>query len=517
MPESEDLDPSPDGAPGLVGAGEAAEAAFEGVPAAISLAPSTVMPSLGGELLIPTGDDHGDVGTGSVRAGIMQAGPLALAGVVANGANVIVTVILARLLTTEGYGSLNQLIGLFLVVSMPGSAVVVAVVRRVTSWDGTGSAHLVRRWAERLHRQGTTAVVIFALAVLAGRNWVAHTLGQHDGTGAAAILIAGAVWILLSLDRGLIQAHRSYRVLAVNLLVEGGMRTVALLTLVGLGFGAAGAAVGILITEVVTAIHARVMGDRIWAAESVKEEEAGTRQPEIHPGASHQSGLRRWLASWEAAYRRDPALAGPLEERRLIFTDLITALIALAMVALLQNVDVIVLGRENSSQSGSYAAVSVSSKALVFGAVVLGYYLLPEAAIRWRQGSHALRQLAVVLLLLAIPAVFLLAVAFVAPDVLLSVVFSHRYLGAEDAFGYLVLAMTCLSITVVLTMYLLAVGRRWIAPLLVVGAVALTLAVTAAHGAPVATARNDLVVQAILVVITTIGFIWIHHRRLRHR
>ena len=47
--------------------------------------------------------------------------------------------------------------------------------------------------------------------------------------------------------------------------------------------------------------------------------------------------------------------------------------------------------------------MSVTSKAIVFGAVVLGGYLLPEAAIRWRQGGHALRQLAVVLVLLGDP------------------------------------------------------------------------------------------------------------------
>ena len=154
------------------------------------------------------------------------------------------------------------------------------------------------------------------------------------------------------------------------------------------------------------------------------------------------------------------------------------------------------VGRAAPGLSGSYAAVSVASKALVFGAIVLGGYLLPEAAIRWRQGGHALRQLAVTLLLLAVPAVLLLVVALGAPHLLVSVVFSSRYLGAERAFVPLVLAMVCLSITVVLTMYLLAVGRRWITVLLVVGAGAVTLAVVHAHGVPQTTARADLAVQA---------------------
>ena len=52
---------------------------------------------------------------------------------------------------------------------------------------------------------------------------------------------------------------------------------------------------------------------------------------------------------------------------------------------------------------GPYAAISVASKSLVFGAILLGSYVLPEAAIRWHQGQHALRQLAVTLVFLLVP------------------------------------------------------------------------------------------------------------------
>jgi O-antigen/teichoic acid export membrane protein len=194
--------------------------------------------------------------------------------------------------------------------------------------------------------------------------------------------------------------------------------------------------------------------------------------------------------------------------------DLIVASVCLSMVAVLQNVDVLVVGRDNPSHSGAYAAVSVTSKAIVFGAVVLGGYLLPEAAIRWRQGGHALRQLAVVLVFLAIPSVLLLAVAVAAPEQFLEIFFHHDYTSAADALAPLVLAMIMLSVTVVLTMYLLAVGRRWIASVLVGGAIALTLAVLAVHGAPRATAYADMAVQAGVLIVTVCGFAIVHRVRL---
>jgi len=499
-------------------AASALEAAIEGVPGAVSLAPSSGMPALGGELLVEPGSAPiSDGAPDTIRAGLVQAGILGVAGLIANGANVIVTVLLARLLTDRHYGQLNQLTGLFLIISMPGSAVLVAVVRRVTEWRGSGAAHLVQRWARRVHHHGTLVVVLFAVVVVAVGPHIAGFLHQQNAVGVDAILIAGAVWVLLCLDRGLLQAHRNYRTLAANLLVEGGVRTAAMLALVALGFGVAGAAVGVLIAEVVTAAHARWRADVVWAAEVDAEESRGELEPDSTARQRSRRSVVTAAQGWLGAFRPDRSLDAPGEGRRDIATDLGAAFIALAMVAVLQNIDVIMVGRDAPHLSGSYAAVSVASKALVFGAVALGGYLLPEAAIRWREGGHALRQLAVTLLLLSIPAVVLVGISIFAPHLLLTVVFGARYLGAERAFAPLVLAMVCLSVTVVLTLYLLAVGRRWITVLLVIAAVAATAAVASVHGRPVATARADLAVQGALAAATIVGFVRVHHRRFRAR
>jgi O-antigen/teichoic acid export membrane protein len=468
----------------------AAEVLVEGVPAAMSMAPNAVGPNLGADLLV---DPGARTGAESMRAGLLQAGPLAIAGVVANGASVVLTVALARLLAPHSYGVLNQLTGLYLILSMPGSAVVVAVVRRVTIWHEDGTGHLVRRWAGRVHRQGTMLVVAWAAIVFVSRHGVAVLLNQQSGIGIAAILAAAAFFVLLSLDRGLLQAHRSYTPLAANLVVEVGVRIGAVLVLVAAGFGPSGAAVGVLIGEMAAAAHARWAAVRAWS---------GGTERHVRP------------TGWVAALRPDPVLGGATSARRQVALDLAVASVSLSMVAVLQNIDVLVVGRDNPNQSGAYAAVSVTSKAIVFGAIVLGGYLLPEAAIRWRQGGHALRQLAVVLIFLAIPSVLLLGVALLAPQQLLELVFHHAYTAASDALAPLVLAMILLSVSVVLTMYLLAVGRRWIAAVLVVGAGALTGAVVAVHGSPRATALVDVGVQAAVLAVILVGFVLVHRPRV---
>jgi O-antigen/teichoic acid export membrane protein len=471
----------------------AAEVLVEGVPAAMSLAPNAVGPNLGAELLV---DPDTRSGVQSMRAGLLQAGPLAVAGVVANGVSVVLTVALARLLSPHSYGVLNQLTGLYLILSMPGSAVVVAVVRRVTIWHEDGTGHLVRRWAGRVHRQGTMLVVAWAAIVFFSRHGVAVLLNQQSGIGIAAILAAAAFFVLLSLDRGLLQAHRSYTPLAANLIVEVGVRVGAVLVLVAAGFGPSGAAVGVLLGEMAAAAHARWAAVRAWS---------GGTERHVRP------------TGWLAAVRPDPVLGGATSARRQVALDLAVASVSLSMVAVLQNVDVLVVGRDNPAHSGAYAAVSVTSKAIVFGAIVLGGYLLPEAAIRWREGGHALRQLAVVLVFLAIPSVLLLGVALLAPEALLEVVFHHAYTAASDALAPLVLAMILLSVSVVLTMYLLAVGRRWVVAVLVAGAGALTGAVAAVHGAPRATALVDLAVQAVVLAVIVVGFALVHRFRVGRR
>ena len=90
------------------------------------------------------------------RAAVRGASPIAFAGLVANVANIGVTLLVARLLSTRGYGALNQLVAVFFVLSIPGSALLVGIVRRVTLWQRTGHGPRVPGWAFRTRRRALT-------------------------------------------------------------------------------------------------------------------------------------------------------------------------------------------------------------------------------------------------------------------------------------------------------------------------------------------------------------------------
>ncbi len=125
--------------------------------------------------------------------------------------------------------------------------------------------------------------------------------------------------------------------------------------------------------------------------------------------------------------------------------------------------------RLDHSNVGPYAAISVASKALVFGALALGAYLLPEATIRWNEGGHAVRQLGVTLIFLAVPGRAPVADRRVRPRQFLTLIFSAKLSAGAPAFSTLVVAMMFLSFSVLVTNYLFGTGSRWIVFLLLGG------------------------------------------------
>ncbi len=70
--------------------------------------------------------------------------------------------------------------------------------------------------------------------------------------------------------------------------------------------------------------------------------------------------------------------------------------------------------------------------------------------------------------------------------------------------------MVFLSLTVLLTNYLLGAGRRWIVAVLGAGTAAAAVTFYQAHGDPSRTARSDLVVQALLAAVVGVGFLRVH-------
>jgi O-antigen/teichoic acid export membrane protein len=135
-------------------------------------------------------------------------------------------------------------------------------------------------------------------------------------------------------------------------------------------------------------------------------------------------------------------------------------LLAFALIAALQNIDVVYVKREASdAAAGSYVAASVAAKAVIWVAIGLGLYLLPEAVRRTRAGLDARPVLARTLVLIASVALPMTLVYSVAGHELLAAVFGEDLTAASDALPLLALAMSLLAWAYLSVQYLLALGR----------------------------------------------------------
>ncbi len=447
--------------------------------------------------------------------------PLAFAGLIANAANLGVTLVIARALSTRSYGAVAQLVAIFFVVSMPGNALLVGVVRRITNWQHTGQADLIDEWITRVRRAGVAVVLTVAVLAILARDFVATELSLPGPGGVAEIIIAGAAWCLLCVDRGLMQCGRLYPSLAANLLVDAVVKSGATIALVLAGLDEAGAAMAVLFGVLAALAHTRWCLRRHPSA--VRHGGPVDWQPPPAPvvplpqgpaGPVGPAGARESLPASAIRLRAPGAdtaattlplpVAGPasVAEPRRLAVEVGAALVTLGFLGVLQNIDVLLQGRLAPDESGSYAAVSVAAKVIVLAAVVLAGFLLPEAADRNHLGQHALHQLGATLAILAVPAAGLLSVAAIAPDTLLSLAFGPRFTNASGALFPLAGAMTCLGATVLFSHYLLALGERAVLAVLAVATGAAVSLMVWAQGSPVSTARANFGCQAVLAVVT---------------
>jgi glycosyltransferase involved in cell wall biosynthesis/O-antigen/teichoic acid export membrane protein len=362
----------------------------------------------------------------SLRAGVrssdtVKAGGLAAATLLSNGIQLVFTIVFTRLLGADGYGSLAALVSAFLILLVGGQALQVAAARE------TALHHLGdnRRLAATLNgwtRQLVIALVIVTVLSLVLQKPLGHVIGVPEHPlAAAAILPTGVLWLLLSLQRGALQGLHAFGPVGASLVIEAFGRLFCGLILVLVGAGVTGAFLGTPLALVLTAI---------WLA----------------------TVLRRRLGHPEGALTARPL--------RSLLAGAWAPIGGLALLALLQNVDVIVVKHQiGGDTAGSYAAAAVAAKAVVWVAIGIALHLLPEATRRAAAGldpQPVLRRAFVVLAVVAAPA---LAIFTLVPELLMRLAFGAELTQASTALPVLGLAMTLLAVAYLTVQYMLALGR----------------------------------------------------------
>ncbi|MEI7559134.1 MAG: oligosaccharide flippase family protein [Actinomycetes bacterium] len=375
-------------------------------------APETPMPSAGrgrGPLKPMIAKLRGsDTGYAAILAGAMIA---------TNLVALITTVAFGRLLHVEGYGQLAAILSTFIILSVPGAALQVATAREGALGhlgEGREFATTLRRWTITLIFV-TIAVTVVSIIV---RVPIATVIGVKQEWAAAFVPPAACIWILLSIQRGALQATRAYPAVGWSMIGEQIARLVLGVGLALTGLDVTGAYLGTPLAMVATSVILGLVLSRRLGGHSKKH-------------SAH--GLRRLTRNAWAA------------------------IIGLALIAVLQNVDVIVAQhRLHGTDAGAYAAAAVAAKVVVWVAIGIGFYLLPEAARRHAEGQDARPVLRKALAMTAAVAAPCLIVYLVAPELLLKLAFGGKYSQGSEALFELGIAMAFLSVCYLAVQLLLA-------------------------------------------------------------
>jgi O-antigen/teichoic acid export membrane protein len=269
---------------------------------------------------------------------------MAVATLAANALAIVFTVVFTRLLGVGDYGALGALLSTFTILAVAGTALQVAVARE-TALGHLGGPGAVGAAIRRYLTQLAVAGVAITGASFVLREEIAELIAVPEhALAAAAILPTGVLWLVLSVLRGALQGLHAYTAVGASLVLEAFGRLVFGLVLVLGGAGVTGAFLGTPLAMIGAAVA-------LWVL------------------------LRRRVG------------ASPIESTPRTLSSLVAGgwapIVGLIFLAALQNVDVIVAKREMTDEAaGAYAAAVVAAKLVVWVAIGIGLYLLPEATRR---------------------------------------------------------------------------------------------------------------------------------------
>ncbi|MBL7515665.1 lipopolysaccharide biosynthesis protein, partial [Frankia nepalensis] len=375
-------------------------------------------------------------------------GPMALAaaGMVVNVFNLLMNLALARMLDPDAYGAVVVQTNIFMILSVVGTAVLTAVVHRESALIGETRRER-RAWIRQLRGVTFAAIAVSSVIAVALCRPVAALLSYPHPLAIAEAAIAAAFLVPLYVERGLLQARGNYPALAISLVFEAALRIGFGVALVAAGLGVNGAGLGLALSIAVGAEQTR------WAV---------ARTPAL-PRPPRPRSRPRLDAALASATTTGPVPMLPPPRRRTrdsLITDASIAFGTLVPLALLQNMDVVIVGWRNPDAVGAYAAISTACKVPVYTGLAVANFLLPEAARRRKEGQPAGRALAMAVGCVIAPGLVLTLVGLVGAKPLLTLVFGPDLTAAAGSLWVLALAMTFMAVAMMFATYLLGANQR---------------------------------------------------------
>ena len=328
----------------------------------------------------------------------------------------------ARALGAETFGIFGALLGIFYVATLFGNGlrigIATSVARRVAE---LGEAQAVAPFL----RKGIWLAPIFLgipLLFLATNNWIGSWL--HLASPGTVIILGFAIssTLLLAIGLGLLQGLQRFgRLVSIGYLFPQGLKLLFGVGFILAGWKLLGAVAALLFSEFIPVLLV------LW---QFRKQLSSVLRRESLPDSSASDG---------------------------IFSGLLIAF----FIAAPTNLDVVlVVHFFDAGQSGVYAAAATLGRVVVFLPMAVSLVVLPKVAERHASGTPAIDLAGkglLFILLVSGPAILL---CWLAPGLVVKLLFGDAYQGAATLVGWYSFAMLIFVVNLLLVQYLLALGKR---------------------------------------------------------
>ncbi len=371
---------------------------------------------------------------------------------------------MARMLEPREYAVVLAIASVVAILLFPGNAFQAAVA--------VGTADVVKRvgrtqawrFASRAGIVGLSPALIVAALFFVFQSQIEQLFGFTGGPVVMWLALSFVLSVLLSAGRGGLQGSQRFSLLGAVMLAESGLRLPASAALVALGFGVTGATAGYAIGFAVALALA------IW-----------------------------WLRPRGATADTDARPLWPF-----LRPQLPAALAAFAIFGV-QAIDVVIANTRMTAESlESYAAAALAGRIMFYAGFVLSLLVLPRFRDMFSEGALDKRLLGASFGALAVVLLGVLAVGFVQPGLLHTVLVGDRYAPDAGLMQAYLLGSSLLTAALMLLYLLIAAGwhRVWLALLPI--AIAQTLAYALREPTPQSFAAILLVGGAAMAVVSSV-------------
>lgn len=339
-----------------------------------------------------------------------------LATGVMNAANWLFHVVMSRTLGPQAYGGISALLGVLLLLTVPLNTVQMGFSAFVARAQVSTEEPFYRRALARSFNSflGFGLVAFAMLAVVSSS--LADVLKLPSRT---SLLIMGTVlisWSVLTVLRGMLQGTRRVWALGASLASEALIKLGAATLLVALGFGLNGAVAGVSLGA-------------------------------CGACALTLAAVRPW---------RQGGTAGRGDEMRGMLRSLLPYAAALGCFTVLTQADVVLVkALFPAYEAGIYAAASTGGKMILYVTAALPMVMLPEMVHRHAVNEDSTLTLRRGLIYGALTGGGVVVLYFLAPTMMIRVLFGGAYANAAPLLGLLGLAMLAYQLALLEAYYLL--------------------------------------------------------------